>query len=164
MHDNPRALFYRLQDLGTRWLTPESSTAQDMMEKAFLEQFVEALPSCTKMGIKQHPNLTVNSAIDLACAFHRSPEFKLNLSKTQNYPGLSNVRPVPKGFALPRPMYKPNLSPPTQAPQCYNCNEWGHIARNYPRKATPGEPMEIGYMEGYCMLSGGKWAKDFGID
>lgn len=74
--DNPRALYYRIRDLGNRWLQPASSSIDELSEKVYLEQYLEALPSNTTSWIKQHPNLSATIAVDLNCAYHRSPEFK----------------------------------------------------------------------------------------
>ncbi|XP_078502559.1 uncharacterized protein LOC144759374 [Lissotriton helveticus] len=80
--DNPRALFYRVRDLGSRWLQPSTATMEEVTEQVFLEQYLEALPVNTRAWLKQHPGLTSQSAIELACAYHRSPDFKASTGRT----------------------------------------------------------------------------------
>ncbi|XP_078518968.1 uncharacterized protein LOC144784172 [Lissotriton helveticus] len=160
--DNPRALYYRIQDLGIRWLTPLNTTIEDLMAKVFLEQFLDALPPSTRSWIRQHPNLTPTVAVDLACAYHRSPEFRTSSSKApipspRPLIPRPQSRPEPRVPLLPRVPFRPanpGSGSSTQGPQCYHCSEWGHIARNCPLRAQPAEPMEIGYSRGRVYVIG----------
>lgn len=165
--DNPRALYYRIRDLGTRWLAPHISTIEEMLDRVFLEQFLEALPLTTRAWVKQHPHLNPNIAVDLACAYHRAPEFKAGVGRTpitgpRPPPVRIFTRPEQKTGPLPR-MGFPRPIPPlpsshNQGPQCYQCLEWGHIARNCPRNLPPAEPMEIGYSKGrICLVNQGPY-------
>ncbi|KAJ1163846.1 hypothetical protein NDU88_004298 [Pleurodeles waltl] len=75
--ENPRALYFRIKDLGLKWLGPIGTNREDIIEVVLLEQYLDALPTNTRNWIKQHPSPDTNTTIELACAFHRSLEFKI---------------------------------------------------------------------------------------
>ncbi|XP_078515036.1 uncharacterized protein LOC144773811 [Lissotriton helveticus] len=160
--DNPRALYYRIQDLGTRWLSPQGSTLEELTAKVYLEQFLDALTISTRSWVKQHPHLTPATAIDLACAYHRAPEFRTGHAQSltplsrQNSPRPPG-RPEPQAPFLPRIPFRPVTlvpGPSAQGPQCYHCSEWGHIPRQCPHRNPPAEPMDIRYSKGRIYLTG----------
>ncbi|XP_078539523.1 uncharacterized protein LOC144824256 [Lissotriton helveticus] len=116
--DNPRALFYRVRDLGSRWLQPSTATMEEVTEQVFLEQYLEALPANTRAWLKQHPGLTSQSAIELACAYHRSPDFKASTGRApivfpKPAPRAPNdsveKRPFNTTRPTPKPFPKPNF-------------------------------------------------------
>ncbi|XP_078542394.1 uncharacterized protein LOC144828150 isoform X1 [Lissotriton helveticus] len=160
--DNPRALFYRVRDLGSRWLQPSTATMEEVTEQVFLEQYLEALPVNTRAWLKQHPGLTSQSAIELACAYHRSPDFKASTGRTpiilpKPVPRVSNDSVEKRSFPTirtpPKPFPKPN-SPVQVGPQCFRCAEWGHISRNCPLNNDGSEPMEVGWSRGRVLVTG----------
>ncbi|XP_078533974.1 uncharacterized protein LOC144820260 [Lissotriton helveticus] len=160
--DNPRALFYRVRDLGSRWLQPSTATMDVVTEQVFLEQYLEALPTNTRAWLKQHPGLTSQSAIELACAYHSSPDFKASTGRTpivfpKPAPRAPNDSVEKRSFPTPRPTPKPFPKPnsPVQVgPQCFRCAEWGHISQNCPLNNDGSEPMEVGWSRGRVLVTG----------
>ncbi|XP_069066762.1 uncharacterized protein [Pleurodeles waltl] len=74
--ENPDTLYYRVHHAGGKWLHPTETTKDDMFDAIILEQYLEALPVTTRNWVRQHLDLTNHTAIDLAFAFQRAPEFR----------------------------------------------------------------------------------------
>ncbi|XP_078533236.1 uncharacterized protein LOC144819118 [Lissotriton helveticus] len=160
--DNPRALYYRIRDLGNRWLKPHASSMEEVIEHIYLEQYLEALPTNTRAWLKQHPGLTTQSAIELACAYHRSPDFKAPPGRAP----IAFPKPTPRASTESgekRPLFTPQISPKpfpkvnspaNMSPQCFRCAEWGHISRNCPLNNDGTEPMEVGWARGRVLVTG----------
>ncbi|KAJ1119789.1 hypothetical protein NDU88_007974 [Pleurodeles waltl] len=89
--ENPRTLYYRVQHAAGRWLHPTDKTREEIFDTIVLEQYLEALPSTTRNWVRQHPGLTNEIAVDLACAYHRGPDFRATASRI---PPLPPVRPT----------------------------------------------------------------------
>ncbi|KAJ1113264.1 hypothetical protein NDU88_001518 [Pleurodeles waltl] len=108
--DTPKTLFDRITDTADRWLKPLESTKQEIMEKIYLEQYLEALPFQMQKWLLQHAGLTLDHAVEMAtslvCAQSRgySPDpekiskpFPLSSHKNEKKPNktineTSNVR------------------------------------------------------------------------
>ncbi|XP_069085522.1 uncharacterized protein [Pleurodeles waltl] len=160
--ENPRTLYYRVQHAAGRWLQPSENTKEDMFNVIVLEQYLDALPPTTRNWVRQHPGLTNETAVDLACAYHRGSDFCATTSRVS----LPPMRPTTSRNTLQRPVMThgtdrlsatgpgiPGTAVP--GPLCYSCSEWGHIARNCPHKKETEEPMEIGLTKGRVFWSGG---------
>ncbi|KAJ1211621.1 hypothetical protein NDU88_006979 [Pleurodeles waltl] len=89
--ENPRALYFRVKDLGLKWLGPIGTNREDIIEAIPLEHYLEALSVTIRNWIKQHPSPDTNTTIELACAFHRSLEFKTPLHRTTPTPMRQNL-------------------------------------------------------------------------
>ncbi|XP_069063479.1 uncharacterized protein [Pleurodeles waltl] len=118
---------------------------------------MDALPPSTRNWIKQHPNPDTNATIELACAFHRSLEFKVTPPRSTPSPlrlgsGTSSTggRRINEDIGKTRGLDRPYI----QQPQCFSCGEWGHIARGCPLKTEKPEPMEIGVTRGRVFYTG----------
>ncbi|KAJ1202791.1 hypothetical protein NDU88_006587 [Pleurodeles waltl] len=156
-NENPRALYFRIKDLGLKWLGPIGTNREDIIEIVLLEQYLDALPPSTRNWIKQHPNPDTSTTIELACAFHRSLEFKVTTPRSTPSPlrlgsGTSStvVRRINDDIGKSRGLDRPYI----QQPQCFSCGEWGHIARGCPLKTEKSEPMEIGVTRGRVFYTG----------
>ncbi|KAJ1139477.1 hypothetical protein NDU88_005848 [Pleurodeles waltl] len=159
-NEDPRTFYFRVKDLALKWLGHIGDSREEVIKTIILEQYLDGLPPSTKHWIRQHPKVDTETAIDLACAFHRSTDVR-------NCPMRSIIKPVlptPKTFVKSPPDYlvprRIPEGPPTMGPQCYSCGEWGHIARMCPQKQEMGEPMEIG-MTRRRVLCTGKGALKF---
>ncbi|XP_069089507.1 uncharacterized protein [Pleurodeles waltl] len=153
-NEDPRTYYYRVKDLGLKWLGLLGTEREDIVKVIVLEQYLDSLPSNTRNWIRQHPKVDTETAVDLACAYHRSGDGKQQ-----------SVRPVGKPpmtlphFPTRRPVEESGPSrnserSPIQQPQCFSCGEWGHIARGCPRKREGIEPMEIGVTRGRVLCLG----------
>ncbi|KAJ1197713.1 hypothetical protein NDU88_001568 [Pleurodeles waltl] len=80
----------------TLGLHPTETTKEDLFDVIILEQYLEALHASTQNWISQNPELTNGTAIDLACAYHRPPDFRGAQSKptTSTAPRLGPVKPA----------------------------------------------------------------------
>ncbi|KAJ1192580.1 hypothetical protein NDU88_001887 [Pleurodeles waltl] len=144
-NEDPRTFYYRVKDLALKWLGSSGNSREEVIQTIVLEQYLESLPTTTKHWIRQHPKVTTEMAIDLACAYHRSTDVRNMSPRPSLKPGTSTPKITPRTFAEETiPHRFPNPSLPVAGPQCYNCGEWGHIARMCPRRQDSSEPMEIG--------------------
>ncbi|XP_078521675.1 uncharacterized protein LOC144790911 [Lissotriton helveticus] len=145
-------LTVHIKDAADRWLKPQEGNLAEVMNKIYLEQFIEALPFGTQRWLRQHAGLTLEHAVEMANSYARAqnrpmvrePE-KPNSSKlpvkTDRKPNKNPIEP----FIKARPVRLDTPLPTT--PQCYECREWGHIARYCRKKKEKDEePMEVGYM------------------
>ncbi|XP_069100681.1 uncharacterized protein [Pleurodeles waltl] len=164
--ENPRTLYYRVQHSAGRWLQPTERTREEMFDIIVLEQYLDALPPTTRNWVRQHPGLTNETAVDLACAYHRGSDFRATVSRAPP----PTIRPILPRLQQSRPAgaHGPERTPPGapgpsgytgSGPQCYNCSEWGHIARYCPNKKDVEEPMEIGLTKGRVFWTGGEKPK-----
>ncbi|XP_069511080.1 uncharacterized protein [Ambystoma mexicanum] len=153
--ESPRQLFYRIQDLAEKWLQPSTSTIGQIKDKIILEQFVEAMPGPIQRWVRQHHHLTLPEAIDVATAFQKAGTPRSFLTPQVKQSGdAATLRNGPYRSILAEPRPRPEIrassgngGPRTPGgPQCFECGEWGHIARFCSRKAKP-EPMEIGTIQ-----------------
>ncbi|XP_078540269.1 uncharacterized protein LOC144825352 [Lissotriton helveticus] len=149
--ENPKTLFYRLKMSADKWLRPDICNKEDILKKIYLEQFMEALPYATQRWLRQHVGLTVEHAIEMASQYARAQPKSLTWEPDKTPKHL----PPPKlekkfkgGLEPPRPLRPPSMvfQPPNKGPQCFDCGEWGHIARMCPKRKPPEEPMEVGYI------------------
>ncbi|XP_069493901.1 uncharacterized protein [Ambystoma mexicanum] len=152
--ESPRQLFYRVQDLAEKWLQTGTATIGQIKDKVMMEQFIDALPGPIQRWVRQHHHLSLVEAIDVATAFQKA-------GSTQPFPA-TQLRPSveayqvrigtykgpgtePRNKAEPRPTNGAGLSK-GPAHQCFECGEWGHIAR-FCSKKPKTEPMEIGSLQ-----------------
>lgn len=146
--ENPKTLFFRLKMAADKWLQPASSTKEDIMNKVYLEQFLEALLYGTQRWLKQHPHLTPEQAVELATTYsHAQPRTcGWDPEKTSKavVPKPERKQKVITEYPKLRPIKTdiPNL----RGPQCFECGDWGHIARACPSRKPAEEPMEVGYV------------------
>ncbi|XP_078518110.1 uncharacterized protein LOC144782624 [Lissotriton helveticus] len=173
--ENPKTLFFRLKMMADKWLQSESSTKEEILARIYLEQFMEALPYGSQRWLRQHSGLTIEQAIEMAANYaraqprglgweHERPHKQSTPLKTekpvpQSKPDRKPFVPVehhkPKPWRTETPFvlvehHKLKLwrteAPMARGPQCFECGEWGHIARLCPRKHPAEEPMEVGYL------------------
>ncbi|XP_078501186.1 mitogen-activated protein kinase kinase kinase 3 isoform X1 [Lissotriton helveticus] len=147
--ENPKTLYLRLKMAAEKWLRPDDRSKEEVMTSIVLEQFMEALPYGTQRWLRQHPGLTAAQAIEMAANYTRAAprSFPWETEKTTKTPV------PPHKTEKKKPVYEP-LKPrpfraevaPMRGPQCFECGEWGHIARMCPRKKPVEEPMEVGYI------------------
>ena len=160
--DSPRSLFYRIQDLGNRWLRRDGGTIDTVIDKVLLEQFMEALPPPVRAWVRQHPNISTTAAVEFACAYHRSsgprPVVEKSLgSASANW--RATLPRLPARFPVQNQLTdRPSLGTREglQGPQCFHCGVWGHIARYCPQRPTPPEPMEVACVKGHVFCTGGR--------
>lgn len=83
----------------------------------------------------------------MATTFARAQPRTVPNESDRGYRPMSKGEKKPPRSAGPEtPRYpRPDL-PLVKGPQCFDCGGWGHIARLCPRRKTPEEPMEIGYV------------------
>ncbi|KAJ1197227.1 hypothetical protein NDU88_001089 [Pleurodeles waltl] len=153
-NEDPRTFYYRVKDLGLKWLGPLGTNREDVIKAIILEQYLDSLPTNTRNWIRQHPKIDTELAVDFACAYHRSVYVK-----SQTPRPLSKMPITPPQYTTRRPLEEPGTSwsterNPMQQPQCFNCGEWGHIARGCPKKHEGVEPMEIGVTRGRVLCVG----------
>ncbi|XP_078526623.1 uncharacterized protein LOC144799234 [Lissotriton helveticus] len=150
--ENPKTLFFRLRMAADKWLRPDLCTKEEILNKVYLEQFMEALPYATQRWLRQHTRLDVNQAIEMASQFARAQPRTIvwdgdKTEKTHKPTVPMRQEKKPKtGTEVLRPRPTGMTSPMARGPQCFECGEWGHIARLCPRKKTTEEPMEVGYL------------------
>ncbi|KAJ1184623.1 hypothetical protein NDU88_001426 [Pleurodeles waltl] len=70
--DTPKALFYRIKGAADHWLNPLELTKEEIMEKIYLEQYLEALRFQTQKWLEQHAELTLDHAVEMATSFARA--------------------------------------------------------------------------------------------
>lgn len=70
--ENPKSLFIRLKMAADKWLKPTSRTKEDIMNSIYMEQFMEALPYGTQRWLRQHPQLNMEQAIEMATHYTRA--------------------------------------------------------------------------------------------
>lgn len=70
--ENPKTLFFRLKMAADKWLSPSTSTKEEIMDKIYLEQYLDALQFNTQKWLRQHPQLTVEQAIEMATTYARA--------------------------------------------------------------------------------------------
>ncbi|XP_069071933.1 uncharacterized protein [Pleurodeles waltl] len=153
-NEDPRTYYYRVKDLGLKWLGPLGTDREDVIKIIVLEQYLDSLPSSTRNWIRQHPKIDTETAVDLACAYHRSGDVKHQSIRPVGKPPIT-----PPQFPPRRTMEEPGPSrsterSPMQQPQCFSCGEWGHIARGCPKRHEGVEPMEIGVTRGRVLCLG----------
>ncbi|XP_069507570.1 uncharacterized protein [Ambystoma mexicanum] len=152
--ESPRQLFYRIQDLAEKWLQPSTATVGQIRDKIMLEQFVEALPSPIQRWVRQHHHLTLPEAIDVATAYHKAGTPRsFTIPSVKPLSEATTQRQGPYRTLPAEPRTRPELRPvvgggiqKNAGPQCFECGEWGHIAR-FCSKKTKSEPMEIGTLQ-----------------
>ncbi|XP_078525855.1 uncharacterized protein LOC144798714 isoform X2 [Lissotriton helveticus] len=130
-----------------KWLSPNESTKEEIMDRIYLEQFVEALPFSTQRWLKQHPDLTTAQAVEMANTYSRVQQRPLPAPEPDK--AKAPFRPEKKILRAPEvPKPRPWKSEPLPhtGPQCFECGTWGHIARHCPRRRPADEPMEVGYL------------------
>ncbi|XP_069476758.1 uncharacterized protein [Ambystoma mexicanum] len=151
--ESPRQLFYRVQDLAEKWLQPNTATIGQINEKVMLEQFIDTLPSPIQRGVRQHHHLTLSEAIDVATAYQKAGTPRTFTTPPARPPNETPIMRSNYRGAIKEPRNRPDPKPNNgtsvlkgQAPQCFECGEWGHIARFCARK-TKAEPMDIGTLQ-----------------
>ncbi|XP_078502895.1 uncharacterized protein LOC144761328 [Lissotriton helveticus] len=152
--ENPKTLFFRLKAAADKWLTPALSTKEAIMDKIYLEQYLEALPFGTQRWLRQHSNLTTAQAMEMASTYSRAQPrlHPMEPEKPTRPPVRVDRKPrPPPGFPAPRPV-NPDMSS-MRGPQCFDCGTWGHIARFCPKKRPAEEPMEVGYLPRAVLFS-----------
>ncbi|XP_078518212.1 uncharacterized protein LOC144782800 [Lissotriton helveticus] len=154
--ENPKTLFFRLRMAADKWLRPDLCSKEEIL-KVYLEQFMEALPYATQRWLRQHAGLDIDQAIEMASHYTRaqpktSPWEHEKTHKT--LPPLKIEKRPKAGNEMPK-LLRPTgmMSPMAKGPQCFECGEWGHIARMCPRKKAQAEPMEVGYLPKTVMYS-----------
>ncbi|XP_078518441.1 uncharacterized protein LOC144785636 [Lissotriton helveticus] len=155
--ENPKTLFFRLKMAADKWLRPDVCTKEEILNKVYVEQFMEALPYATQRWLKQHVGLTVEQAIEMASQYARAQPKSIPWEPEKTSKGTPTIktdkRPKPV-LEAPRPYRPPGMMvPPTKGPQCFECGEWGHIARMCPKRKSHEEPMEVGYLPRTVMYS-----------
>ncbi|XP_069494496.1 uncharacterized protein [Ambystoma mexicanum] len=151
--ESPRQLFYWIQDLTEKWLQTNTATIGQIKEKIMLEQFIEALPGPIQRWVRQHHRWKLSEAIDVATAYQKAGIPRSVAAPTaKHYYDLPALRSNHRGSAPePRVRQEPKATNGTnltkgQVPQCFECGEWGHIAR-FCAKRNKTEPMEIGTLQ-----------------
>ncbi|XP_078522395.1 uncharacterized protein LOC144791552 [Lissotriton helveticus] len=147
--DNPKTLYFKLKAAADKWLGPRSQTKDEIMDMSYLEQFLEALPYPIQRWLKQHKHLSPEQAVEMATTFYRAQPRVLTWdsdksTKPVSGPVKPEKKPLKPSLDVVRPKTPRLEPPPLRNPQCFECGEWGHIARNCPRKKPPEEPMDIG--------------------
>ncbi|XP_078515987.1 uncharacterized protein LOC144781172 [Lissotriton helveticus] len=156
--ETPRALSFRIKDLTNRWLRPEASTKEEILEKIYLEQFLASLYPATQRWVRQHARLTLEAAVEIASAYSRAQEVQRGREdhshKAHPSAAIRPPRPLLPRRPEPLPMYPAPLlpRPPNPGPQCYSCGGFGHIARVCPHKE---EPMDVGLARNYVCSTPG---------
>ncbi|XP_078520554.1 uncharacterized protein LOC144785619 [Lissotriton helveticus] len=150
--ENPKTLFVRLKMAADKWLTPTTSTKEEILDRIYLEQFLEALPYATQKWLRQHNNLTTTEAVEMASSFTRAQprNFPCELERK----GAVRIeKPVARGRDTIRPRTWRSENTANTGPQCFDCGQWGHIARMCPKRKNEEEPMEVGYLPRAVLFS-----------
>ena len=123
----------QLREAARRWLQPGTQTAEQVVERVVLEQFVAGLPASTGNWVQCHRPLTLDAAVVLAedhLSLPRRARWEDNRS-----PPPPPARPVPaprrRGVTLPTP------HAPTPAPR------HTHALTHSPQQITRTDPPSI---------------------
>ena len=116
----PFVFAQQLREAARRWLQPGALTAEQVVERVVLEQFVAGLPSSTGNWVQCHRPLTLDAAVVLA-------EDHLSLPRRARWED-TRSQPPPPARPVPAPRRKnDNRNAPTPAPRHTPAHTHTHI-------------------------------------